>query len=74
MSAANSPPGTASGPPRHLRIPRQRIPQGLGMIGVQVDLILGAVQPEADRVFSVVAVKIVDKQDRYLLGQGSSLP
>jgi hypothetical protein len=37
------------------------------MRGVQVDLILGAVQPEADRAVSLAAVKIVDKQGLYRL-------
>ncbi len=40
----------------------------LGMFGVQVDLILGAVQPEADRALSLAAVKVVDEQDLDLLG------
>jgi hypothetical protein len=38
------------------------------MFGVQVDLILGAVQPEADRALSLAAVKVVDEQDLDLLG------
>jgi hypothetical protein len=37
------------------------------MLGVQVDLILGAVQPEADRALGVAAVKVVDKKGLYLL-------
>jgi hypothetical protein len=40
------------------------------MPGVQVDLILGAVQPEADRALSLAAVKVVDQQDLDLLGPG----
>jgi hypothetical protein len=32
------------------------------MLGVQVDLILGAVQPEADSAFSLAAIEVVDKQ------------
>lgn len=38
-------PGTASGPPCSPDIARQRIPQRLGMLGGQVDLIFGAIQP-----------------------------
>jgi hypothetical protein len=33
----------APGPPRRIHITRQRIPQRLGVPGIQVDLILGAV-------------------------------
>jgi len=39
------------------------------MFGVQVDLILSAVQPEADSALSLAAIKVVDQQDLYLLGQ-----
>jgi hypothetical protein len=52
----------------------QRISQRLGMIRAQVDLILGAVQPEADVTFSVTAVKVIDEQGLYLLGHGNSIP
>jgi hypothetical protein len=31
------------------------------VLGVQVDLILGAVQPEADGAFSLAAIKVVDE-------------
>jgi hypothetical protein len=56
---------------------RQRIPQRLGVPGVQVDLILGAVQPEADSALSLAAIKVLDEQGLYLLGHRfaiSSLP
>jgi hypothetical protein len=36
-----------------MHIPHQRIPQRLGMLGVQVDFILSALQPEADSTFTV---------------------
>jgi hypothetical protein len=45
--------------------------------GVQVDLILGAVQPEADSTLSLAAIKGRDEQGLYLLGHRfaiSSLP
>ena len=46
-SAPNWPPGAAATPPCHLYTPRQRIPQGPSMLGVQVNFIVGAVQSEA---------------------------
>ena len=42
------PPCTAPGPPCRTHIARQCFPQRPGMPGVQVDLIAGAVQSEAD--------------------------
>jgi hypothetical protein len=36
--------------------------------GGQVDLILGAVQPEADRALGLAAVEVVDDQGLDLLG------
>jgi hypothetical protein len=44
------------------------------MLGVQVDLILRAIQPEADRTFSGAAVDVIDEQGLYLLGHGCSIP
>ena len=64
----------APGPAGSMYIARQRLLQRLGMLGVQVDLILGAVQPEADGAFGLGAVKVVDIQDLYLLGHGCSIP
>jgi hypothetical protein len=43
------------------------------MAGIQVGLILGAVQPEADGPVSLGAVKVVDEQGLYLLGHGCSV-
>ena len=40
------------------------------MLGVQVDLILGAVQAEADSTFGLAAIQVIDEQDLYLLSQG----
>jgi hypothetical protein len=36
------------------------------VLGVQVDLILGAVQPEPDRAFGLAAIEVVDEQGLYL--------
>jgi hypothetical protein len=52
----------------------QCIPQRLGMLGVQVDLILGTVQPEADRTFRLAAIEVVDKQGLYLWAMGAPFP
>jgi hypothetical protein len=40
--------GAASGPAGSINVPGQRIPQLPIVPGVQLDLVLGAVQPEAD--------------------------
>src|SRR5215471_11578422 len=56
--APGRPPRTASGPPRRPHVARQRIPQRLGVLGVQVDLILGAVQPEPDSSLSLAAIEV----------------
>jgi len=45
----------------------QRIPRRLGVPGVQVDLVLGAVQPEAGRALGLAAVEVVDDQGLDLL-------
>jgi hypothetical protein len=37
------------------------------MPGVQVDLVLGAVQPEPDRAVGLAAIEVVDEQGLYLL-------
>ena len=65
--AASWPSRTASGSPRRLHIACERIPQCVGMLGVQVDLVLGAVQAEADCAFSLAAIEVVDEQGLYLL-------
>jgi hypothetical protein len=44
------------------------------MLGVHVDLVLCAVQPEADRALGAAAVNVVDEQGLHLLGHGRSVP
>jgi hypothetical protein len=39
--------------------------------GVQVDLILGAVRPEADSALSVAAIKVLDEQGPFFGAAGS---
>jgi hypothetical protein len=43
------------------------------MLGIQVNLILGAIQPEADGTFSLAAIKVIDEQGLYLLGHRCSV-
>jgi hypothetical protein len=38
--------------------------------GVQVDLVLGAVQREPDGTLGCAAVEVIDEQDLYLLSHG----
>src|SRR5690349_10105589 len=66
-SAPSWPPGTASGSTRGLHVACQCIPQCLGMLGVQINLILGAVQSEPDSAFGLTAIEVVDEQGLYLL-------
>jgi len=63
----------ASRPPGGIHIARQCVPQCLGMLGVQVDLILRAVEPEADGTLSFTAVEVIDEQGLYLLSHDSSI-
>ena len=69
-SAVGWPPGAAPRPPGGTHVARQRLPQRPGMLGVQVDLVLGAVQREADGPFSLGAIQVIDEQDLYLLSYG----
>jgi len=71
--APGSVPRTGCSPPARGHVPGQGIAQLLGVLGVQVDFILGAVQAEADRALSLAAVKVIDVQGLYLLGHGCSI-
>jgi hypothetical protein len=64
--AARRPPGSAADPPGSAHVAGQSIPQILGMPGVQVDLVLRAVQAETDGSFGGTAVKVVYEQGLYL--------
>jgi hypothetical protein len=44
------------------------------VFGVQIDLVLGTVQPKPDRALSLAAIEVVDKQGLYLLGLVLQLP
>jgi hypothetical protein len=44
------------------------------MLFVQVDLVLGAVQPETDGTLGSAAVKVIDEQGLDLLGHGRLIP
>jgi hypothetical protein len=43
------------------------------MLGVQVDLMLRAVEPEADGALGLAAVEVIDEQGLRLLSPGSSI-
>jgi hypothetical protein len=49
------------------------MPQRLGMLCVQIDFILCAIQPEKDGACSFAAIKVIDKHGLYLLGQSYSI-
>jgi Protein of unknown function (DUF4242) len=68
------PAGSAVGPPRGAHILRKRLAQLLGVFFVQVDLVLGAVQPETDGSLGGAAVKVIDEQGLDLLGHGRLIP
>jgi len=71
-SATGRPPGTGPCPPCRLHIARECVPQRPSMPGVQVDLILGAVQSEADGALSLAAIKVIDKHGLDLLGHNAA--
>ena len=48
-------------------VARQRASQLLGVLGAQIDLVLRAVQPEADGAISLTAIKVIDQLDLDLL-------
>jgi hypothetical protein len=72
--AAGGPTGPATDPPPSPHIGRQRVPQLLRMLCVQVDLVLRAVQPEADHAVRGAAVQVIDEEGLHLLGHGCSIP
>ena len=68
------PASSAAGPPRSAHIPRQRVAQLPGVLFVQVDLVLGAIQPEPDRSLGGAAVQVIDEQGLDLLGRVRVIP
>jgi hypothetical protein len=73
-SSAARPLGSCGDPPGDPYVAGQRIAQFPGVLGVQVDLVLRAVQAEADGSLGGAAVKVVDEQGLYLLSHGRSIP
>src|SRR5580692_11498844 len=71
-AAADWPPCTAAGPAGCADVACHCITERLGMFGVQVNLVLGPVQAEADRAFCGAAVKVVDEQGLHSLRHGCS--
>src|SRR5579862_1339278 len=59
--AASGPTGATANPAPSPYVGRQRVPQLLCMLGVQVDLVLAAVQSEADCPFGGAAVDVIDE-------------
>jgi hypothetical protein len=66
--ALRGPPCTRSTPSSH-DVPRERCTQRLGVPGVQVDLVLCAVQPETDGALGFAAIDVVDEQRLDLLNR-----
>lgn len=66
--------GAAAHPAASIHVPRQSLSHVLGVLGVQVDLILGAVQPEADGTFGGAAVEVIDEQGLDLLSTAAPGP
>src|SRR5216683_1599215 len=66
-SSPGRPPATAACPPGAAHVARQRASQLPGMPGAQIDLVLRAVQPEADGAVCLTAIKVIDQLDLYLL-------
>src|SRR6185437_7349891 len=46
----------------------QGVSQFLCVLGVEVDLVVGAVQSEADSAFGLAAVEVIDEEGLYFLG------
>jgi hypothetical protein len=63
-----------AGPAGSIDVPDQCIPQFLGVPGIQVDLIPGAAQSEADGALGGAAVEGTDEQRLYLLSHGRPGP
>src|SRR5579859_2868092 len=68
------PAGSAVGPPPGAHISRECRAQFPGVLLVQVDLVLGAVQPETDGSLGGTAVKVIDEQGLDLLGHSRLIP
>ena len=60
-------PAGATDPPGGGHVPAQGRPQFLGVLGVQVDLVIGAVQPELNASLGFAPIEIVDEEGLYFL-------
>ena len=63
------PPTTDACPPGGAHVARQRASQLLGRLRAQIDLVLRAVQPEADGTVCVTAIKVIHHLDLYRLSR-----
>src|SRR5204863_9131705 len=64
----------ATAAPRGVDITRQRLAERLGVLGVQVDLILGTIQRKADGPLCLTTIDVIDEQGLYLLSHVYSVP
>ena len=64
----------ATAPPRGLDVARQRLTERLGVLGVQVDLVLGTIKRKADGTLCLTTIDVIDEQGLYLLSHVYSVP
>ena len=64
---ARPPGGSARRPARGTDIRSQGPAQRIGVPGAQVDLVLGAIQPEPDRALGLPAIEVIDQQGLHPL-------
>src|SRR6516162_9868743 len=57
----------ATTPPCRLDVARHRLAERLGVLGVQVDLVLGTIQRKADGTLCLTTIDVIDEQGLYLL-------
>ena len=69
---AGWPAGISADPACCADVACERFAQLLGVFGVQVDLVLGAVQPEANGTVGLGAVNIIDEDGLHFLSHGYS--
>src|SRR6201995_3883894 len=60
-------PSAAADAPGRGHVAAESRPQFLGVLGVQVDLVIGTVQPELNTAFCFAPIEIVDEEGLYFL-------
>src|SRR5215470_12817809 len=72
---ARKPPRSgATAPTRRLDVARQRLTKRLGVLGIQVDLVLGTIQRKADGTLCLTTIDVIDEEGLYLLSHVYSVP